>query len=189
MGKEVEIKVALDEDRRQQVIERLKERGTDHGEQHQTDTYYTAPHRDFMETRECLRIRESDDTLELTYKGPTTEAMRDAGQFWKAELDIDLKDREQATVLLDALGCEQLVDVVKHRRAFSVGDQHVTLDHVEDAGHFLEIETEAADGDEADARSRNRELLAELGVQDPDVVDQPYRDLVMEARGLWTSSS
>lgn len=189
MGKEVEIKVALPEDERQQVLERLQERGEEHGQQHQTDTYYTAPHRDFMETRECLRIRDSEDTLELTYKGPTTDAMRDAGQFWKAELDIDLDDREQATVLLDALGCEKLVDVVKHRRSFSVGDHHVTVDHVEDAGHFLEVETEAAAGDEEAARSANRELLDALGLDPADVVDQPYRDLVMEARGLWTSSS
>jgi len=184
MTKEVEIKVRLDGDRREDVLERLQDIGGEHDRQEQTDTYYTAPHRDFMKTRECLRIRDSALTLELTYKGPTTQEMRDAGQFWKAELDIDLEHREQATVLLDALGCEKLVDVIKHRRSFSIGEQHVTVDHVEDAGHFLEVETEAAAGEAEAAREQNRELLERLGIMEPEVVDAPYRDLVMEAKGL-----
>ena len=42
--------------------------------EHQIDTYFNAPHKDFGETDEALRIREipenSGKRLILTYKGP-----------------------------------------------------------------------------------------------------------------------
>ena len=37
------------------------------------DTYYSRPDVDFMQTVECLRVRQRDDFAEITYKPPTNQ--------------------------------------------------------------------------------------------------------------------
>ena len=41
---------------------------------HEIDTYYSRPDVDFMQTFECLRIRQRDSFAEVTYKPATTAA-------------------------------------------------------------------------------------------------------------------
>jgi adenylate cyclase class 2 len=74
---EVEVKVEADHER---VRERLGELEADRvGSVEQVDTYYDAPHRDFAETDEALRLRREIDrdsgetTTKVTYKGPIVE--------------------------------------------------------------------------------------------------------------------
>lgn len=37
------------------------------------DSYYSRPDVDFMQTVECLRVRQRDDFAEITYKPPTNQ--------------------------------------------------------------------------------------------------------------------
>jgi predicted adenylyl cyclase CyaB len=73
---EVEVKVPADVDR---VAARLDEIGAEHIDSvEQIDTYYDAPHRNFAETDEALRIRaerhDGTEETRVTYKGPLVEA-------------------------------------------------------------------------------------------------------------------
>ena len=72
---EVELKVRADHDA---VRERLAAvDAAPRGAVVQRDTYYDAPHRDFAETDEALRVRrvetEGDVESRLTYKGPLVD--------------------------------------------------------------------------------------------------------------------
>ncbi|MGM0685281.1 MAG: class IV adenylate cyclase, partial [Halobacteriota archaeon] len=114
---EVEIKVPADVDA---VRERLREAGAERvGARRQRDDYYDAPHRDFAETDEALRVRretplpdgigsgdataksgdgtrESSDsptgpeTTKITYKGP----LLDEGSKTRAEHETEVADPE-----------------------------------------------------------------------------------------------
>ena len=78
---EVEIKVPADH---AAVEARLRELGAERaGRRGQRDVYYDAPHREFAETDEALRIRhetdadpatDSPETTRLTYKGPLLDS-------------------------------------------------------------------------------------------------------------------
>ncbi len=180
---EVEIKVKLSEKDVRTVEQKLFEEGSK--KITETDTYFTASVRDFMETNECLRIRKRDgEPLELTYKGKTTKEMRDKNQFWKEEIDIPVENVEDVEQLLLAIGCEKLVTVVKERRVKEMDGKKVTLDTVKETGAFLEVETEAADRDIEKAVKDNKKFLEELGLEKMEVVNKPYRDLVMDSKGI-----
>ena len=181
--KEVEIKVRISEKDVETVEEEIFDKNSK--KYTETDTYFTAPVRDFMETNECLRIRERDgEPLELTYKGKTTENMRKKNQFWKKEIDIPVKNVDETEQLLLAVGCEKLVKVVKNRKKKKIGDKIVTLDRIKDTGAFLEVETEAVNKDVQKALENNREFLEKIGLEKMEIVDKPYRDLVMESKGI-----
>lgn len=179
--KEVEVKVELTEKQSTDLQEDLDGRSTVE-EMTEKDIYYTAPVRDFLETNECLRIRSRDgEPVELTYKGKTTPEMREQNQFWKEELDIPIESVADAKNLLKAIGCEELSTVVKHRTKAKIGEKKVTLDNVEGIDYYLEIESEVPQDQVEAARESNRQLLRELGIDQPDLVEEPYRDLVLES--------
>ncbi|MFC7193049.1 class IV adenylate cyclase [Halocatena marina] len=181
--KKVKMKIALTEEQATDLRADLAKRGSVE-EMTETDIYYTAPIRDFLETNECLRIRIRDsEPVELTYKGETTPEMREQDQFWKNEVDIPIEDTDDVQHLLEAIGCEEVTTVVKHRSKVRIDETVITLDDVEGIDHYLEIERTASTEEEvAQAVQSNRRLLSELGIDQPDIVDEPYRDLVLASQ-------
>ncbi|WP_330633601.1 class IV adenylate cyclase [Halocatena halophila] len=179
--KEVEMKIKVTEEQAHKLQETLTEYGSI-SEMTERDIYFTAPVRDFLETNECLRIRVRDnEPVELTYKGKTTPEMQD--QFWKDEIDIPIDDVEDVRHILKAIGCQELTTVVKHRQKVVEDSMVITLDDVEGIDHYLEIESAATTPEEVTkARENNRTLLGELGIDSPEIVDEPYRDLVLECQ-------
>lgn len=184
-GEEVELKVSLNADHVELLRRRLEKLGAT-AHPHiiaENDLYFTAPHRDFIKTRECLRIRISEKGNELTYKGATTNAMDIAGQFWKQEINIPLqgstRDVEQ---LLAALNCKKVAEVRKKRETYQLGNQTVAIDEVVGVGFFVEIESFAkSEKDRERARDENTACLAKLGLDKTAIVSEPYRDLVIRA--------
>jgi adenylate cyclase class 2 len=148
----------------------------------ESDIYFTAPHRDFIKTKECLRVRERDHFLELTYKGPTTKEMVGKKQFWKREINIPLHcSKEEIIMLLESLGFKRIVEVEKEREKFVIGKHEITIDKVKNCGYFLEIERIVEDEKEREkAISENFILLKKLGINEGDIITKPYRDLVLE---------
>ena len=181
--KEVEIKISLTEKQAHELRNELSQRES-FTEMTETDVYYTAPVRDFLETNECLRIRVRDsEPVELTYKGETTTEMREQEQFWKNEIDLPIESKNDTKHLLEAIGCEELTTVVKHRCKVDIDGKVITLDDVEGIDHYLEIESTAATPEEVEqAVESNRRLLSDLGIDQPKVADEPYRDLVLASR-------
>lgn len=162
---EVEVKVAAD---LESVAERLDELGaTQTGDVVQVDTYYDAPHRDFAETDEALRVRretsEGDTEARITYKGPLVEAESKTREEYETGVD----DGETADAIIDNLGFEPAATVEKDRRFYRYDGYIITLDAVEGVGEFVEVETETDEAGVETAREGAYEVVRELGL-DPD---------------------
>jgi adenylate cyclase class 2 len=133
----------------------------------QRDTYYDAPHRDFAETDEALRIRrverEGEAESHITYKGPIV----DDESKTRREHETGVDDGKAVAAALDALGFSPAAEVKKRREQFALGDHVVVLDTVEGLGEFVEVEGEAGEGQIDPVRNAVKTTARRLGL-DPD---------------------
>lgn len=192
---EVEIKVPAELDG---VRDRLRAADAERiGARRQRDTYYDAPHREFAETDEALRVRRetplpvgdattegrTDDaatadaaTTALTYKGPLV----DAGSKTRIERETGVDDGEAMAGVLDGLGFEPAATVEKRREFWSFEGFTVTLDAVSGLDEFVEIERAVdEDGDIDAAREAAVNALGRLGLDADDQVRTSYLGLLL----------
>jgi adenylate cyclase class 2 len=183
---EVEVKLAADHE---VVRERLEALGAERlWCAVQTDTYYDAPHREFAETDEALRVRreadedayereEDDDeaTVKLSYKGPLVEVESKT----REEHETAVTDGEALAGVLERLGFTPAFTVEKRRTFYEYGGYTVTLDEVTDIGEFVEVEREAAESDVASVREGAIALLEELGLDPDEQIRTSYLGLLL----------
>lgn len=147
------------------------------------DTYYSRPDVDFMQTVECLRIRQRDSFAEITYKPATTAATHTENNvIIKPETNLPIQPEDTATAkqLLASLGMVHLVEVNKYRRSFQSSDfpqATVAIDEIKGAGTFVEVEV--LSDDETGALMTISEIEAKLGLNSMEIVTRPYRDICM----------
>ncbi|NHN40300.1 class IV adenylate cyclase [Halorubellus sp. JP-L1] len=193
---EVEMKVRADHD---VVRERLEERDASlSGIAFQEDTYYDAPHREFAETDEALRVRReadlgadapasvdavasalSDGEFEsrVTYKGPLVEAASKTREEFETRVD----DGDTMARVFDALGFSPAATVAKRREFWTLSAVTVTVDDVDGLGTFVEAEVES-DEDEVDrARERVARTLRDLGLDPEEQIRTSYLGLLLDA--------
>ncbi|WP_256403516.1 class IV adenylate cyclase [Halorubrum salinum] len=189
---EVEIKVPADVEA---VRERLRRVDAERvGARRQRDVYYDAPHRDFAETDEALRLRRetpiasvSDsrttrdedgfETTKLTYKGPLV----DEGSKTRIEHETGVDDGEAASGVFGGLGFEPAATVEKRREFWRYDGYTVTLDDVDGLGEFVEVEREVEDEPAvASARDAAVDVLSELGLDGTDQIRTSYLGLLLE---------
>lgn len=173
---EVELKVPAKHAR---IRERLAALDAEHvADVTQIDTYFDAPHRDFAQTDEALRIRrETRDTAStayVTYKGPLVEA----GSKTREEIETTVEDGTVAKELLQRLGFQPAATVEKSRSVYRYAEYTIALDDVETLGTFVEVETESEVIEPA--REGAQALLAELGLNPDEHVRQSYLELLLE---------
>lgn len=158
----------------------------------QEDTYYDAPHRDFAETDEALRIRrernpeagddgsdEEFETAKITYKGPLLEAESKS----REEHETTVADDEAAKGIFDGLGFEPAAAVRKERAHYRLDGYTVTLDRVDGLGEFVEVETETEDDDIEAAREGARAVLDDLGLDPTEQIRTSYLGLLLDGDG------
>jgi predicted adenylyl cyclase CyaB len=136
----------------------------------QHDTFFDVP-------RGRLKLRElGDGTAELiSYLRDDVGGPR-ASRYLKAAVS---DPAALAAVLGDALGPGGVVR--KRRTLYRRGATRIHLDEVEDLGSFLELEVELAqDESAADGERAARELMAELGIAEQDLVAVAYVDLLRD---------
>jgi len=144
MSYEVELKFPLAE--REPILAALKEAGAERGaELSQCDRYFAHPCRDFGETNEAFRIRQSGEKTKLTYKGPLLDKATKTRREIELSLANGAKTAKDMTEMLTALGFTELRAVKKTRTPYAVTwknrEMEVTMDHVDELGWYLEIET------------------------------------------------
>ena len=150
---------------------------------HEIDTYYSRPDVDFMQTVECLRIRQRDGFAEVTYKPATTAATHTKNNvIIKPETNLPIQPRDAATAkqLLANLGMVQLVEVNKYRRSFQSSDfpqATVAIDEIKNTEMFVEVEV--LSDDETGALAMINDIETKLGLESTEVVTRPYRDICM----------
>ena len=137
-------------------------------EREDADAYFNAPHRDFAQTDEALRIRRIGPANYVTYKGPR----RDATTKTRAEIEVGFEDGDKAADdfqrILLALGFRPVAVVRKRRRVWKVTrggyKLEICLDDVERVGRYVELEIQAPESELDSARTVVLEAAAELGL-------------------------
>ncbi len=177
------MKVRADHDA---VRERLEEAGAERVERvRQTDTYYDAPHRDFAETDEALRLRreaaegEDEAATRVTYKGPLVEAESKT----REEFETGVGDGETAHEVLSRLGFAPAATVEKERERYALDGYVVTLDAVEGLGEFVEVEREVPESAVESAREGAFEVLRSLGLDPEDGIRTSYLGMLLSESG------
>ena len=133
--------------------------------QQERDIYYNAPHRDFGETDEALRVRYDDTGVTVTYKGPK---IRVGSAKAREEFNLSVASGETLETILSRTGFLRAAVVSKVREFYEIGDVTVTLDDVEGLGTFIEIEILTEEGGE-DAARRIGAIAEDLGVEGPPI--------------------
>ncbi len=137
---EVEIKAWCEghEDVRRKVLSMggiFEERVTE------SDTYFNHPSRDFRETDEAFRIRRSNCSSVITYKGPKLSGRAKT----RKEEELGITDPDVMKSILTSLGFREVGTVEKTREVYLLDKVHVTLDSVSGLGTFVELEKMDAD--------------------------------------------
>ena len=177
---EVELKLRVDHD---PVREELLDRGATHtASKHQLDIYYDAPHREFAETDEALRIRHEEPdngeaVTKLTYKGPLVEAESKTREEHETVAD----DTDALQGILSGLGFEPAARVEKDREFYVLEGYTISLDNVNGLGEFIEIEQGAADDDLEAVREGAVDLLSALGLDPTEQIRTSYLGLLLKA--------
>jgi len=180
---EIEVKVPADHE---PVREALGERGAEAlGAVRQVDTYYDHPDRSFAATDEALRLRreerideteaEGGSQARLTYKGPLVESASKT----REEVETGVEDADAVDVILVAVDFEAAAEVRKERERFALSGYTVSLDSVDGAGEFVEVEREGREAEVEEVRDGARELLRDLGLDPTDHVRTSYLELVL----------
>lgn len=139
---EVETKFAVTD--RAALERRLTEVGARrlNSESH-VDYYLQHPHRDFQKSDEALRIRQTDQGVVVTYKGPRAPAAVKI----REEFELSMPSSAQlmhAREMFERLGFRVLAEVRKRRTSYAcpARGQPVTIcfDIVDGLGEFVEIE-------------------------------------------------
>ncbi len=121
----------------------------------QEDIYFQHPCKDFKITDETLRLRKMNNEFFLTYKGPKID------KETKTREEIELKTDEKILDLLKNLGFSIAGAVRKIRKNYRINDMVISLDNVENLGHFVEIETF---GDLETGKEKILKMASDLGL-------------------------
>ena len=170
---EVEVKVPA---QHAEVKERLEEIGAEQvDEKKQKDVYFTAPHRDFSETDEALRVRRENGETRITYKGPKL----DNETKTREEHETTVGDAEEARSVFESLGFEEFGTVKKERQVYELDGTTVTLDDVDGLGEFVEVERDIEDGVDIEEPSAEvLDVLERLCLDTDDSVRDSYLELL-----------
>lgn len=203
---EVELKVRADHETVRQRLETLG--ATREARVHQVDTYYDAPHRDFAETDEALRIRresvidtdstrarQSDDKPDESetdglsqstgpnLSGQSTLTYKgplvDETTKTREEWELEVADATTLDQVLHELGFTAVARVEKDRTRYRVEEYTITLDTVADLGEFVEIEGEAVASAVESVRAGAFSLLEQLHLDPADGIRTSYLELLL----------
>jgi adenylate cyclase class 2 len=202
---EVETKVRADHEAVHESVDALD---TDfRGTIEQEDVYYDAPHRNFGETDEALRVRrertvetagdagtgdhdnpselpdtdsdeENTETTVLTYKGPLVDSQSKT----RREVETVVESGAATEELLAAMGFEPAATVSKTRSIYTAagGEWTLVCDSVAGLGEFVEVELEAEEKDIETARERVRRVLRDLDLDPEAGIRTSYLELLLD---------
>ncbi|MCD5425283.1 MAG: class IV adenylate cyclase [Methanosarcinaceae archaeon] len=138
----------------------------------ESDVYYNAPHKDFAETDEALRIRTSSD-ISMTYKGPKIDSVSKS----REEIYIILNDAKNADLMLKALGFKETATVRKMREIYTIDEITISIDAVDGIGEFIEIEI--LSDDYQNSLDKVFGMLELLGLKRENTIRESYLELVL----------
>ena len=176
---EVELKIPVDNVEKLRSI--IKNRGFLVSITRQNDVYFQHPIRDFSLTDEALRLREEDGKYQLTYKGPKISNVSKT----RVEISIDVNDFNKTKQLLENLGFKAFMNISKIRETYKIDEILVSIDHVDNLGHYVEFETESPDIKKIDEiENKLINLVKDLGLDVKKSTRKSYLELILDKKRL-----
>lgn len=177
--KEIEILFKIEEEKAQELRQRLK--GFFVKQLREVDTYFYPPHKDFLVSengRENLRVRDAGTKKELTYK----RVMYEYGKYSHSiEKNIIIPDAEKMIEILKILGFKTHLTVDKKREIFENDEFRITIDNVKSLGIFVEVEWNGI-AESKNAIESCMKMANKLGLK--KVQDKGYLKLIEEKLDL-----
>jgi len=140
---------------------------TPHSISDQSDEYLNDPIRDFAKLDMALRIRSSEGTYVLTFKGPNLDPIAKMRQEIELPL-VDGRAAGQMKGVFEEIGFCSVATVVKRREFLSLNWQsenvHIFLDEVAEVGNFVELELVEHDSRMLDAKQVLLNLAEAVGL-------------------------
>jgi adenylate cyclase class 2 len=150
----------------------------------QRDHYFNYPARDFAQTDEALRLRQSGASSYVTYKGPKIDATTKTRREIELPLPAGAAEGEAWPELLQALGFRSVADVRKQRRKGTLRwknfEVEFVLDEVAEVGTFCELELQAEESGLAAAKECLAQLAKVLHLAQPE--RRSYLEMLLEQR-------
>ena len=152
-----------------------------------TDIYYCPIHSNRLEDvamnavdSYSLRLRRdwSRDGCELNVKIITTEGDHSG---WE-EHEVNVSDLDKAAKIIGAIGFKEFFRLTKTRLNYKLDDITLSVDHIDDFGAGVELETFSDERTKAAAKERLVQILLRLGFSVDEIVDKSITYLVMMQR-------
>ncbi len=175
--KEVEVKVKISSI--EEVKSLFEEKGFVFSEPiTQSDAIFTDPETakkfdQFVSNINFLRIRKEKDRTLFTLKRPKKNELD------CIEREVTISDAKQMEDMIEYMGYEKVVEVIKTRQKAKHETYEVLLDTVEGLGHFVEVEHLVdMDTDSEEAQKQIWDFLSEIGLKKADEVTRGYDTLM-----------
>jgi len=114
--------------------------------EHQEDSYFNSPIKNFAKTDEALRIRKvsinNTQKIFITYKGPKIDSQSKT----REEIEVKIEDSDKVAKIFQNLGFEKVANVRKNRQIYQLNQYIISLDDVDGLGPYMEIEADLEDG-------------------------------------------
>lgn len=129
---EIEIKLKVDKNEYDRILNAIKKDSTDKLNVNQVDTYYTLIDKEF--NQEWLRIRNENGKYIFNYKKKI-----DNSHYKKYDVLID--NASNLNIILNAIGVKSIGSINKNRKIYIYKDKYeFSFDTIKDIGTFIEIE-------------------------------------------------
>ena len=139
------------------------------GNSKQADTYYQHPVKDYAQTDEALRIRQCNQDIMLTYKGPVLDKIAKTRKEIEIPLALKSENISQVREFVEHLGFRKVFTVEKERSTytgtFESSPVEIVIDIVTDLGVYVEIETIVEEEQKDAARELLLRLSSQLGLE------------------------
>jgi len=177
----VEVEQKFEVPNREQLVRRLAELGASSSTPvRQIDTYYNAPHRDFLKPEvisEWLRLRDQAGNASVNYKrwlpdGAPVKTHCD-------EYESSVSDLGALRRMLAALNFTPVVVVNKIRQEWRLGDVVVAIDKVEGLGSYVEFEFDGNANSVQEALDWLAKFIANLGIPLGEPLNIGYPHLLL----------
>ncbi|MHC1627373.1 MAG: class IV adenylate cyclase [Candidatus Nezhaarchaeales archaeon] len=177
---EVEVKVAIDEKEKEEIIKKLNSHGEPLGAYSEEDLFFRNVHDASYGKNKTLKLRRRNDEIKLIFK------CKGANEEFKENLEIEVKidehDANNVLQLLKYLGFEESTTIKKKRIAYRVDDCFVNLDDVENLGLFVEIEVLTDEHKRGEAHEKIRKVLSILGISGKKLIRCSYVEMLKKEK-------
>ena len=149
----------------------------------ENDEYFTDINSEYVKNRTCLRIRNTDDLMQVTFKGKSKD-FQNAFCKLESNYNVSKESYDDFINLFSNLGFYTYTMVNKTRSTYQIKDKKysysIMIDTIEDIGGFVEFELICEDDnyDEIELKNKLNDFINKFSELNLEEALLPYRDFL-----------